>query len=880
MSEPDIISRLSSALEGRYRIREVLGEGATAVVYLADDLRHDREVAFKVLREELSAALEGERFLAEIRTTAGLNNPHILPLFDSGTVGELLYYVTPVVSETLRDRIKRHRELPIEEAVAITNGIASALGAAHSVGVVHRDIKPSNVLLSGNDALVADFGIALATDEASDQRVTQTGTSLGSPLYMSPEQATGDHEIDARSDIFALGCVLYEMLVGEGPFVASSAGAIVARILTERARDPREIRPSIPANVAAAALKAIEKLPADRFSSADQLRQALRDPHFRHGEEPAAAATTGLGRGWALGGWVVAAIVGLSSLIGRGFSDRTPEGDPVVLTVEPAARHYFGGYAAEPYPAISPDGRAIAFVANTGNDLGRLFVRDVDAAAPRLVSAAVDVQWPFWSPDGSALAYFSEGQLWRVALDGSAPLLVADLTGFGGTWGGDGSMLVGTDEGIMRVMAAGGEAPRPVTTIDEGAGETSHRFPTFLDDGERFVYSAVESRPGGAGVYLTDVDGSERTRILESANNVSFLTVDSLLFLQGQDLVVQAFDDGSGEVSGPTRVVARGFSPAGTVRYAPFAGSAGSVAYRVESNAQTQLAMLDRSGSVLRTLGQTGSHVTLGVTPDGSRVVTSLLDEVTGGWNLWEIDVQRNTEVRLTRGGGLDSHPNWAPDGRSFVYSSTRSGQFSIYAMGSGGSDSLVFQSPDGRAVPHHWPRGADYVLYTEEDGAGPEGDVWALPLDGSEPRPLERTDADESMGRLSPDGRWLAYISDQTGRFEVYARNLETGDRVRVSTGGGSDPLWIADGSELLYLEADQAAVGSLAVLANVMSVAVDQASADLLRSDPRPLFSRRVPAFAFNELRSFDISGDGQRFFVLDVMDDSPSPLVVVVR
>src|SRR4051812_30576118 len=289
----DTLEQLRTLVADRYRLERQLGAGGMATVYLAHDLKHDRDVAIKVLHPDLGAALGSERFLSEIRTTARLQHPHILPLLDSGDAGGLLYYVMPLVTgETLRARLERERQLPIADTLSIAREAADALGYAHGLGVIHRDIKPENILLQNGHAVVADFGIALAVQTAGGARMTQTGLSLGTPQYMSPEQAMGERTIDARSDIYALGAVVYEMLTGDPPFIGSSVQAVVAKVLTEKPSPPSTVRDTVPAGVGAAVLKALAKLPADRFATAADFAAALQDRSV--------ANTTGAGRQSAL----------------------------------------------------------------------------------------------------------------------------------------------------------------------------------------------------------------------------------------------------------------------------------------------------------------------------------------------------------------------------------------------------------------------------------------------------------------------------------------------------------------------------------------------------------------------------------------------------
>jgi len=354
-----ISERLSQALANRYRIERELGQGGMATVYLASDLRHDRKIALKVLRPELAAVIGAERFLAEIKTTANLQHPHILPLFDSGEADSFLFYAMPFVEgETLRVRLNREKQLPIADAIRIASEVASALDYAHRHNVIHRDIKPENILLHDGSALVADFGIALAASKAGSTRMTETGMSLGTPHYMSPEQAMGEREITARSDIFSLGCVLYEMLLGEPPFTGPTAQSIVAKVMSERPALLTPRRERIPAGLEAATLTALEKLPADRFATAAEFAVALTatpDPRLvtGAGTKPATVARTGIdwrvaGAGILLGAALTAGVFATrGSSSGEGASGTRSQ-----LT--------FNGRSWA--PAISPDGEYVAYV--------------------------------------------------------------------------------------------------------------------------------------------------------------------------------------------------------------------------------------------------------------------------------------------------------------------------------------------------------------------------------------------------------------------------------------------------------------------------------------------------------------------------------------
>ncbi len=467
----DPITRLNAALEGRYRIEREIGEGGMAVVYLAEDLRHERKVALKVLKPELAAVVGAERFLAEIKTTANLQHPHILPLFDSGQAESFLYYVMPYVEgETLRDRIDREGQLPVDEAVRIATEVADALQAAHEQGVVHRDIKPANILLSRGRPLVADFGIALAVTAAGGGRLTETGLSMGTPYYMSPEQASADRDPSPASDVYSLACVLYETLTGEPPYPGASAQAVLAKILTEDAPAPTKARASIPPNVDAAIRKALEKLPADRFKAANVFGKALADPGFRHADE---ATTGGLlpqrltTPTWPRTAWLALGVAAgvIVALAVRSPSDPAAAA-PVYLSLDTPTdvglthNERFGTLA------LSPDGRWLAYVGAA--DGQRIYLDDLEDPDPaQPVPGAAGGVSPFFSPDGTRLGFATTTALSVISLAGGQPRELAPSQLFsGGTWTPGGDTIYyspSVESGIWKVAVAGGQ-PIQVTT--------------------------------------------------------------------------------------------------------------------------------------------------------------------------------------------------------------------------------------------------------------------------------------------------------------------------------------------------------------------------------------------------------------------------------
>ncbi|HEY8310490.1 MAG TPA: protein kinase, partial [Gemmatimonadaceae bacterium] len=422
----ETLDRITAALADHYRVERELGQGGMATVYLAHDLKHDREVAIKVLHPDLGAALGGDRFLSEIKTTARLQHPHILPLLDSGDAGGLLYYVMPFVAgETLRARLAREQQLPLDDALRIAHEVADAVGAAHAVGIVHRDIKPENILLQGGHALVADFGIALAVQTASGARMTQTGLSLGTPQYMSPEQAMGERNVDARSDIYALGAVTYEMLTGEAPFTGGSVQAIVAKVMSAEPERPTLVRKSIPPHVEAAVLRALQKLPADRYATAAAFSDALANTHFSSGTITAAgrgASVHRLATGPLVWGLAVALVaIGAFAVVQWRDAQRESPREEVRFSMQLPSAMLAANSVGFTNVAVSPDGNTIAYTVADSTGSARLYLRPLSDGTAHVISGTEGAQQPCFSPDGQWIACLVGSNLWKVQTLGGAP---------------------------------------------------------------------------------------------------------------------------------------------------------------------------------------------------------------------------------------------------------------------------------------------------------------------------------------------------------------------------------------------------------------------------------------------------------------------------
>jgi len=814
----DVLTRLSEALADRYRIERELGAGGMATVYLAQDIRHNRRVAVKVLRPELAAVIGAERFLSEITTTANLQHPHILPLFDSGEADGFLFYVMPYVEgETVRDRISREKQLPVTDAVRITIEVASALDYAHRQGVIHRDIKPENILLHDGSALVADFGIALAVSTAGT-RMTETGMSLGTPHYMSPEQAMGEREITATSDVYALGCVLYEMLVGEPPFTGPTAQAIIARVVTEEPRSLTIQRKTIPEQVEAAVEQALQKLPADRFTSAAEFAAALqsqgtaamtrarpRSPAIPHAGRAipvplvAAMGVVLAALGFA-GGWVL-------------WHQRAPQYPPVVSRYAlplPDSQAYSETFQ-DPV-AYAPDGSAFAYTTTQAG----VMLRYADQLEAAPVPGTRRGTLPFFSPDSRWLGYLEGSRLMKVPLAGGAAVTICDsCPGYAFSWGSDDSVryysaAANDAQGrALQVVSALGGSPRVLAAADSGSGE-AFRSPVLLPGRRTVLFALFKGR--ASRLAALDLDTGVITRFEQTGFSPHWVG-QGFVVLGNEDgsLIALPFDAEKVRPTGPPVTIASDVSQfSGYVSTAGVSGS-GSIAYpQSGGSAQRQLALVSRSGLVTPLSSEPRTFDYPRISPDGRRIAVTIRGSGGLGRDVWVFDIAQRSWSRLTT-DGLSDLPIWTPDGRRLVYSSNAD-LWRIAADGSERPESL-YVANGGRIAGSVTPDGRS-VLF-QEYGSGIDG-IRVLAFDSAPAsRMILPAAFNESQVTLSPDGRWLAYQSDEADRMEVYVRPYPgPGGRVSVSLMGGTEPAWSRDGRELYYRVGDSlmAATVSLA--------------------------------------------------------------------
>ncbi len=772
-----------------------------ATVYLAHDLKHQRHVALKVLRPELAAILGAERFLAEIRTTANLQHPHILPLHDSGQVDNTVYYVMPFVEgESLRDRLTREKQLPVDDAVRLAGQVASALDYAHRHGVIHRDIKPENILLHDGSALVADFGIALAASSTGGTRMTETGMSLGTPHYMSPEQAMGEREITARSDVYALGCVAYEMLTGEPPFTGPTAQAIVARVMTEEPRPLTLQRKTVPPHVEDAVLTALNKLPADRFASAADFGRVLAGQAAGPSRRIPIAAprdrTRSRGPLIILGSLLLA----LGGLATWAMLRPAANGLARVYRFDilfPASEQF----AESPGrgAALAPDGSGFVYVGVGPSTARRLYYRRFDRMESTPIEGTEDGEEPFFSPDGQRVGFRLGNRTVQVPLGGGpvTPLVATPATS--GCWLEDGSVLLTTDErSAVLHRPAGSERLDTIVTAGDG------RFLALTPvPGGRF---ALVQLAGQRMSQVALVDVRARTlSVLTEGEIPAWSPSGDIIFRRGQALYALALDAGRGTVRGePVEVVQAG--PGDRITDFAIAGD-GTFLLLGRDALQRTLVEVDRQGRERPLgLGARGFDSPR-YAPDGQRL--TVRERVGAEFNIWVYDLRRGTSLQLSLAARLNYYPEWWPDGRRVFWvrrgDSSAMGNVGLFikAADGSGTESVLFDDPEPQYEGTVTHDGRQLVVRQNDSATG--RDLWLVTLADGRARPLLRTPDSEHNPKLSPDGRFLAYVSNTSGRAEVYVRTFpDSGATWVVSRGGGAEPAWSPDGRELFYRSGD----------------------------------------------------------------------------
>jgi Tol biopolymer transport system component/predicted Ser/Thr protein kinase len=836
---------------GPYEILAPIGAGGMGEVYRARDTRLARIVAVKVAKEKFS-----ERFEREAQAVAALNHPHICTLYDVGPNYLVMEYIegTP-----LRGPVQ------LDQALKYAAQICDALDAAHSKGITHRDMKPANILVTKSGAVkLLDFGLAKRKPMAKDgeetltMALTGTGQIVGTLYYMSPEQLQGQ-DAGPESDIFSFGLVLYEMLTGKRAFDGKTSASVIAAIMERPA-------PSV-ANIAPAALdralnRCLEKDPERRWQSARDLKAVLEEI----APEPMADGKRRSSAPRLLAGGVAALLVlGLGFIAYRHMTEE--ESRVIKVSVLPPEKAVTTALAGN-VPAVSPDGKTIAF-ATSVDGKGQIWIRDLDSLAARPLAGTEGATLPFWSPDSRWIGFFADVTLKKIEVSGGPALPLCKGNFFGGSWGKD-YIIVGSPAGIFRVSPGGGE-PTPVTAAVPKQ-ELIHAASSFLPDGHHFLYAVLLSDTAQNGIYAADVETKDpaknRHKVLVGPISAAYAQ-GYLLFLREHTLMAQRFDPGSLETRGDAAPVAEQVDSIGGLIGSWSVSKNGVLAYVSGASGNTQLTWFDRSGKAPSGVGTPGVGLSASLSPDGSTAAFERFGQA-GTGDVWLLDLARGNESRFTFAPGFNAYPVWSPDSSKIAYYGLRGGTGSVYIKPRNGSgEEKVLPQVTGFDVPFDWSSDGQYIIMGVNDPKTKQ-DIWIAPLFGDEkPSAYLNTVYNETSPKLSPKGGWLAYVSDETSRNEVYLQTFPRPERkIPVSINGGDYPLWSRDGKELYYVSPDQ----------KLMAVEMKAVGNTLQPGTAKILFTVRQPGRTGGF--AYDVSKDG-RFLIPTLVEKAEStPISVVVN
>ena len=874
---------------GPYEVIGPIGAGGMGEVYKARDTRLDRTVAIKVLPAQFAAdPLFRERFEREAKAISQLSHPHICMLHDVGRQDGIDYLVMEYLEgQTLAQRLYKGA-LSLDQTLRYAIQIADALDKAHSQGIVHRDLKPGNIMLTKSGAKLLDFGLAKASGQAITSSssamlpttvpMTAQGTILGTLQYMAPEQLEGK-EADSRSDIFSFGAIVYEMTTGKRAFEGYSAASVIAAIVDRQLPPMSTLQPLTPPMLERVANKCLAKNPDDRWQTSHDLLDGLK--WIAESESHAIAGASQRQRGTRRLAYIAtagAALIGMVTVLAWRTFDRPPPDDPVVRMslAPPDHTEEFGGSAA-----VSPDGRWLTFIASTG---GRqmLWARALNALESQPLAGTEDAAYPFWSPDSRHIGFFAGGKLKTVDAKGSPPVTLSDAyNGRGGTWGADGTIIYapGFNDPLYRVDASTRD-PKPLTTLDRERGELGHQWPWFLPDGRHFVFLVKSGRPEFSGIFVGSLDSGERVRLTDACcANVQYAKPGYLLFLRGQTLMAQGFDARALTLTGSPARIAEGLRYTANAQHGLFAASdTGTLVYASGGNiAGNRLVWVDRNGKLIRQVTESlRFHQHLTLSPDGHHIAVGVASR--GDTHIWANKVPDADVAPFTFGQVVDPIAVWSRTGAELLWASSRP-ELGFYRkpLNGSGSAQMVWRAPAGTTSsadnqPTDWSPDGTHLLF-QSQGKNTGWDLWELSLSGDKnERALIQTPSNEGQAQFSPDGRWVAYASDESGRLEVYIQPFPlTGAKWPVSVVGGMLPAWRRDGKELFFLEPGSG---------RMMAVDVVTDKEDFQWNKPHLLFQLPLALTHAAEPGShYGVTPDGQRFLVVLVDDETPVQSLNVV-
>ncbi len=883
----------ASARLGRYEILSPLGAGGMGEVYRARDTRLERTVAVKVLPTNMASSPEvRQRFEREARTISQLSHPHICALYDVGREGETEYLVMELLEgETLSDRLARGA-LPLEQTLRFGIEIADALDKAHRQGIVHRDLKPGNVMLTKSGVKLLDFGLAKAmapvtppgslTALPTRQGFTQEGTILGTFQYMAPEQLEGK-EADGRTDIFAFGAVLYEMATGRKAFSGASQASLISAIMQNDPAPISSIQPMSPPALDRIVKKCLAKDPEDRWQNAADLGSELKwigESGSQVGAPAVVVARRKISQGLSWGSAVLLFAVALFFAVGYFRRSPVAERDvrASILAPEKATFRFFGSSAGP--PALSPDGRLLAFVATTSDGTDLIWIRPLNALSAQPLAGTEGATHPFWSADSRFIGFFADGKLKKIDPSGGPAQTLCDAAqGRGGTWNREGTILFAptANDAIYRISSSGGTATR-LTRFDPSRHEESHRWPYFLPDGRHFLFFVRTTRRGN-GIYLGSLESGEEKFIVPASSNMAYAPSFAgspeglLLFEREGNLMAQPFEAPGFRTTGEPFPIAEKVARYEPTNSAIFSVSqTGVLAYWTgTAGAGQQLSWFDRVGKSLGSVGAPGTYNLPRISPDGTRVAFSLFDPRTASADIWIEEIPRGVRTRFTFAPRGSSSPVWSSDGARIAFLSGPKGANDLYqkpATGSGGEEILLESNED--KSPTDWSTDGRFIAFQNLAAkSNTKLDLWILSVSDHKARPFLQTPFNEGWGCFSPDGRWLAYVSDESGRYQVYVQPFPgPGGKWQISTAGGSQPVWRRDGKELFFIAPDY----------KLMAVEVVTGGTAFAAGTPRALFQTRAATLV---VRAYDVSPDGQRFLINSLIGDpTSSPITLVLN